>query len=317
MDKSSHVSTAAMYTLKQLESFHWSAVLGSFNAASKKLYVTQSAVAKRVSELEAFAGAELFDRSQRKLALTLVGRRLFELSTQLLELNSRIVREMVDSSRFEGVVRLGVTELSGLTWLADLIGDMGEHYPNIQLVPEIDGGITLYEHLESGDLDLAVMPGPFWSYEYDCVKLGVVTNVWMASPFLALDFDACLTPKDLMPFPVISQPPNSALSHLYDTWFAEQGFTLNRLLTCNSMDMMARLTIMRQGISHLPRGYFWPLVERGVLRELRVLPELPQIQYYAVFKRSLLSHQVSLVIDRVQTVFDLEAGDTLLTALQQ
>ncbi len=47
-------STAAMYTLKQLEAFYWSSELGSFSASSRKLHTTQSAVAKRVGELEAF-----------------------------------------------------------------------------------------------------------------------------------------------------------------------------------------------------------------------------------------------------------------------
>ncbi|THT99407.1 LysR family transcriptional regulator [Lampropedia puyangensis] len=305
-----------MYTLKQMEAFHWSAVLGSFNAASKRLYTTQSAISKRVSELESFAGAPLFERDSRKLVLTQHGRRLFEMSTQLLALNNRIVRDMADSSRFEGTVRLGVTELSGLTWLARLIRDMGRRFPNIQLLPEIDGGITLYERLEHDSLDLAIMPGPFWSYEYESVPLGFVTNAWMASPDLDIDFEARLTPQDLEPFPVISQPTTSALSHLYDAWFAEQGLALKRVLTCNSLDMMARLTVMRQGISHLPRGYFGPLVERGILRELEVSPALPQIQYYAVFKRSLISHQVSLVVDMIRENCDFEAGDTLLTFLQ-
>lgn len=312
LTRSHYTSTAAMFTLKQMEAFHWSAVLGSFNAASKRLFATQSAIAKRVAELEAFAGAPLFERDTRKLVLTQQGRRLFELSSQLLVLNNNIVREMADTSRFEGTVRLGVTELSGVTWLARLIGEAGRRYPNIQLLPEIDGGITLYERLMNGSLDLAVMPGPFWSYEYESVPLEAIVNVWMASPDLDIDFEADLTPQDLAPFPVITQPTNSALSHLYDAWFTEQGITLKRVLTCNSLDMMARLTIMRQGISHLPRGYFSPLVERGVLRALKVSPELPRVQYYAVFKRDLISHQVSLVVDMIRETCNFEMHDTLL-----
>ncbi|KAG1252054.1 hypothetical protein G6F65_018085 [Rhizopus arrhizus] len=60
-------STAAMYTLKQLEAFYWSSELGSFSASSRKLHTTQSAVAKRVGELEAFAGSPLFERRAKKL----------------------------------------------------------------------------------------------------------------------------------------------------------------------------------------------------------------------------------------------------------
>ena len=164
-------------------------------------------------------------------------------------------------------------------------------------MPEIDGGITLYERLEQDQLDLAIMPGPFWSYQYDCVHLGAVTNVWMASPSLDIDFSARLAPQDLAPYPVISQPTNSALSHLYDAWFAEQGLSVKRVLTCNSLGMMAQLTMLGLGISYLPGAYFAPLVERGALCRLDVRPDLPTINYYAVHKKSIVNPVVSRVID--------------------
>ena len=265
-------STAAMYTLKQLEAFYWSSELGSFSASSRKLHTTQSAVAKRVGELEAFAGSPLFERRAKKLVMTPQGRKLFELA-----------REM--------------TELVGMTWLARLINQISQRYPRVQLMPEIDGGITLYERLEQDQIDLAIMPGPFWSYQYDCTHLGAVTNVWMASPALDIDFSARLTPQDLAPYPVISQPTNSALSHLYDAWFAEQGLPVKRVLTCNSLGMMAQLTMLGLGISYLPGAYFAPLVERGALCRLNVRPDLPTINYYAVHKKNIVNPIVSRVID--------------------
>ena len=78
-----------------------------------------------------------------------------------------------------------------------------------------------------------------------------------------------LTPQDLAPYPVISQPTNSALSHLYDAWFAEQGMPVKRVLTCNSLGMMAQLTMLGLGISYLPGAYFAPLVARGALCRAR------------------------------------------------
>lgn len=307
-----HPSTAAMYTLKQLEAFYWSSELGSFSASSRKLHTTQSAVAKRVGELEGFAGAPLFERHARRLVLTQQGRRLFDLARQMLDLNSRLVQHMADPASFEGVIRLGVTELVGMTWLARLIKHISLRYPRVQLMPDIDGGITLYERLERDQLDLAIMPGPFWSHQYDCTHLGAVTNVWMASPTLDIDASARLSPRDLAPYPVISQPTNSALSHLYDAWFAEQGLSVKRVLTCNSLGMMAQLTMLGLGISYLPGAYFAPLVERGALRQLDVLPPLPTINYYAVYKKSLVNPVVTRLIEiaRAECAFEV-AGDFL------
>jgi len=301
-----------MYTLKQLEAFYWSAVLGSFSASSRKLHATQSAVAKRVGELEAFSGTPLFERRAKSLVLTQHGRKLFERAREMLELNSRMVLEMADPGRFEGSVRLGVTELVALTSLAGMIGHLNQRYPKVQLLPEIDGGITLYQRLERDELDLAIMPGPFWSYEYDCVPLGAVVNVWMASPRLDLPAGQPLSAHDLAPFPVISQPSNSALSHLYDAWFAEQGLSVKRVLTCNSLAMMAQLAMLGLGISYLPGAYFAPLVARGALRQLEVQPDLPTINYYAVYKKSVINPVVSTVIDIARETCNFEVAGAFL-----
>lgn len=295
-----------MYTLKQIEAFYWSSLLGSFSASSQKLHTTQSAIAKRVAELEVFAGAPLLERRPKALQLTQHGRRLFELAEEMLALNSRIVQKMTDADSYEGVVRLGATELVGLTWLAPLIDKTSRRYPQIQLMPEIDGGVTLHQRLGEGLLDLAIIPGPFWSREYDCVPLKSVHNVWMAGPQLDIDFSTELSPHDLVSYPVITQPINSALSHLYDAWFAEQGLSVKRLLTCNSLGLVAQLTMRGLGISYLPQSYFRTLVNSGQLRELNVAPDLPRMHYYVVYKKSVLSPVVTKIIELAQEVCDFD-----------
>ncbi len=300
---------SGMYTLKQMEAFYWSAELGSFAASSKKLHTTQSAIAKRVAELEVFSGAPLLDRKTKQLVLTPRGRQLLELAQETLELSSRVVQKIASPQSFEGVVRLGVTELVGLTSLAPLIDQVSRSFPQLQLMPEIDGGVTLYQRLGDDTLDMAIMPGPFWSYEYDCVPLGSIRNEWMASPALGLDPAITLAPRDLVAYPVITQPTNSALSHLYDAWFTEQGLSVNRVLTCNNMVVVARLTMLGLGISYLPPALFTPMVERGELVQLRVAPHLPRVHYYAVFKKNLMSPNVAKVIEIAQAVchFDAQA----------
>ncbi|WP_202979926.1 LysR substrate-binding domain-containing protein, partial [Xylella fastidiosa] len=83
-----------------------------------------------------------------------------------------------------------------------------------------------------------------------------MSSAGLAIQTLVTDFSARLAPQDLAPYPVISQPTNSALSHLYDAWFAEQGLPVKRVLTCNSLGMMAQLTMLGLGISYLPGAYF-------------------------------------------------------------
>lgn len=303
---------ATMFTLKQLEAFYWSGLLGSFSAAAKKLHTTQSAIAKRVAELESFVGASLLDRKPRALLLTGRGRLLYPLAEEMLEVNTRIVRKMISPDALEGVVRLGATELIGMTWLAKLIDETRRRYPRIQLLPDIDGGVTLYERLGEGSVDLAIMPGPFWSHEYDSVPLASIKNAWMASPKLNIDPDSVLSARDLMNFPIISQPTNSALSYLYAAWFAQQGIDVKRVMTCNSVSVIVQMTMLGLGISYLPAFFFRPWVEQGKLVELKVRPLLPHVNYHIVYKKSVLNHIIAPIIELAQEVCDFHLQGAMI-----
>lgn len=301
-----------MYTIKQMEAFYWSAKIGSFSSAAKRLHATQSAIAKRVAELEAFVGSPLFERRPKVLILNQNGRRLFKLAEQMLALNTHIIDQIADTAKVSGTVRLGATELVGLTWLARLIDQVKRRYPDIELLPHIDGGVTLYENLSEGALDLAIMPGPFWSHEFESIHLGSVQNSWMSSPKLDIDFDSMLTGPDLARFPVITQPTNSALTYLYGAWFAEQDINVNRVLTCNSLGIVAQLTMLGLGISFLPVTYFSHLEESGGLRRINVRPALPEIHYYVVYRKGVLSPLHSIIVKLAQETCDFEVPGTVL-----
>ena len=59
-----------MFTFKQLEAVYWVVKTGGFAQAASKLHTTQSAISKRVHDLEELFDTPLFDRSQRNAHLT-------------------------------------------------------------------------------------------------------------------------------------------------------------------------------------------------------------------------------------------------------
>jgi DNA-binding transcriptional LysR family regulator len=72
-------------TFKQLEALYWIHQLGGFAAAAQHLHTTQSAISKRIQELENGFKIRLFDRTRRGARLTEAGEQMLELSRELLE----------------------------------------------------------------------------------------------------------------------------------------------------------------------------------------------------------------------------------------
>lgn len=290
-----------MFTLKQLQAFCASARLGSFTDASRQLLMTQSTVAKRIAELETAIGEPLFIRNGKTLRLTRAGERLLPEAQAMMRQHERIVQTMTPASHMEGHIRIGATDLVGLTWLPALIQEVRLRYPKIRVMPEIDGGVRLYERLERNELDIVIIPGPFASPAMNVAALGRITNAWMASPDLELP-KGVLTPQQISALPIIGQPDNSALTILYRSWFTENGFDLNNVLSCNSLGMVAKLTTYGLGVSYLPVDYFAPLIDEGQLRIVQATPDLPPVTYFAITRRlpSPLIDSILAVIHEVQ-----------------
>ncbi len=74
-----------MITFKQIDALYWIAELGSFEAAANKLNMSQSAISKRIQELEETFDVEIFDRSKRNARLTEKGAELLDYAKDLLE----------------------------------------------------------------------------------------------------------------------------------------------------------------------------------------------------------------------------------------
>lgn len=292
-----------MYTLKQLEAFCATAALGSFTEASKRLVLTQSTIAKRVGELEAIVGTPLFHRAGKSLHLTRVGESLLAQAQEMMALHERIAQTLTDVSQFDGRLRIGATDIIGLTWLPALIQTIRQHFPLVRIEPEIDGGVRLYERLDRNEIDIALMPGPFSSPTIDSRQIGEVENAWMAAPGFRVK-DGTLSAQDVSELPVIGQPDNSALTLLYRNWFVEHGFNIQKVLSCNSLGMVAKLTTYGLGLSYLPRNHFTPMLEAGELKIVDVVPKLPRVRYFAFYKRDHAPRLIEEIMTIIGEVAD-------------
>ena len=96
------------FDLRQLVSFAEIAQTGSFRQAAKTLHIAQPALSRQIKQLEAALGIYLFDRTPRRLHLTIEGR---ELAGRLPDLFSQIdyLTETVKgaSTGGTGLLRIG------------------------------------------------------------------------------------------------------------------------------------------------------------------------------------------------------------------
>ena len=173
-----------MLTFKQIEALYWTVRLGTFSASAQKLHTTQSAITKRIQELEADFDVALFDRSGHRAELTARGHEVYALAEEMLGHRDRLLVRLKGQHTLTGTFRFGITEITAMTWLPALIRLLRAHYPRITLEPHIDLGADLQKRLQAGQLDMAFLHGEFAEPGLQVVALQRLEFAWMGSPDL-------------------------------------------------------------------------------------------------------------------------------------
>ncbi|MCZ2498000.1 LysR family transcriptional regulator [Xylophilus sp. Kf1] len=290
-------------TVKQLEAFYFSVTLTSFSAAATRLHTTQSAVSKRVAELEDDVGERLLHRMPQGLLPTAVGHRLMPLAEEMLRLRQRIETEVRPSRGLRGTFRIGTTELIALTWLTSLIQSLRMDHPELVLEPVVDAGLHLFEGLKGNRIDLALLPGTFWGDDYRTLEVGSVEDIWMASPALDIP-DRPLEPSEFRLYPILEQSVGSAKNHFFEAWRAQHGFQFNKVFATNSLTVLRELTIAGLGISQLALEYFQDDVDAGLMRVVNSTPAPPRMVYSGVWRADRFSPALELIAQRAAEVCD-------------
>src|SRR5690606_2961071 len=103
---------AAMLTFKQIEALYWVVQLGGFANAAERLNTTQSAITKRIQELETSFDIQIFNRSGQKATLTRTGEELLEMAADLLGRRDQMLLKTKGCKPFSGSLRPGTTEIT-------------------------------------------------------------------------------------------------------------------------------------------------------------------------------------------------------------
>lgn len=171
--------THAKPPLRSLQVFEAAARCGSFTAAGDELGITQSAVSRQVSDLEATLGVALFLRRGARLSVTPAGERL---ARQLAEAFAKTWFAVADAKRSDQVITLSMLPSVAARWFAPRLGDFMATNPGIDL--RIMASRHLVDFASEG-VDAAIRYSPAPHRDLDAIKLGTESVTPVCSPTYA------------------------------------------------------------------------------------------------------------------------------------
>lgn len=292
-----------MMTFKQLEAIYWIAHLGGFSAAASRLHTTQSAISKRIQELEAAFGTPLFDRALRTARLTDKGEEMFLLAKRLLAQRDAAVEAFSRPEVMQRRIRLGVTELTAMTWLPRLVRLIQEVYPKVTIEPDVDLSMGLRDKLLADEVDVIVVPDAFQDDRFVTRRAGSVASAWMCKPGL-LDSNQSIRVQVLALQRLLVQGDRSGTGIVYNNWLQSRGVEMPSTIVSNNMIALIGMTVAGLGVSYLPLQCLSSLVEDGSLAVLKVSPALPRVNYMTMHRSEIHSPLISSIVMMVEGCCD-------------
>ncbi len=292
------------FTLGQLEALMWVVRLGSFHAAATHLNITQPAISVRVRELETSVGGALFMRESYRAKPTALGREMATHAERVMAACEELEGRFGTGDELRGPVRIGAADTFAMGGLSELLRRIEKRFPKVRAEIRVDFSAVLNDSLHAGDLDIAVLTSPSPAPLVVIEPLMALELLWMASPRMALG-KGPFTPADLAGLPILSNPNPSQLFTSISAWFAAAGIRPERVSTCNSLVIMARLAQQGAGISLLPEVTLRPELKSGKLEVLKVTPHVPPHMMAVAYRRDARGSGLGVV---AQMVHELAQG---------
>lgn len=200
--------------LRALQVFEAAARHQNFTTAGQNIGVTQSAVSRKVSELEAMLGVQLFRRSGPNLTLTHTGRILADRVSYAMRDLQRACAEVMPAAD-SGIVTLSMLPSVAAKWLAPRLGLFTDQHPQIDL--RISASRNLVD-FEDESIDGAIRYGLGNWPGLETIWLASETVQPVCAPALIKKYSLSI-PSDLLNAPLL----HADIAEDWAAWFAAAG----------------------------------------------------------------------------------------------
>lgn len=235
--------------------FYYVASSLSFSEASKKLYISQSAVSQSIKTLEKKLGQSLFIRSTKKVQLTPAGSILLKHIEPAMNLISRGESQLLDSGALGlGQLHIGASDTICRYFLVPYLKEFHKRFPNVPIKVTNATSIQCVELLDQRKVDLIVTNFPNTHLNHDYIQKTIRTfhDVFIANPAYFDFVGQKVSFEELKQQPIMMLSRQSTTSEFLHNLFIQHQLELVPEIELNSNDLLIDLARIGLGIAFVP-----------------------------------------------------------------
>ena len=268
---------------EELKTFIFLSKVKNFTLAAEQLFIAQSTVTNRISELEKEVGKKLFTRGSKTVKLTEAGEIFLRYAERILELQNTSVEEMHALSSHSRKFSIGAINASYETYVKGLVDECLKDNRVTSVKVMLGHSLDLIQHLQDNMLDMVFSAIPLKRTGFTCDVFDV-DRVALVCKKGANEYPDGVTKAQLAKLPYL----------MCDFTLSEAGVFIRSLFPKNhifrlDVDNSSKLLPFLEnglGYSFLPYKFIKDKLDDGTLEEVPLKDfKAPNVTTYLIYRQ--------------------------------
>lgn len=264
--------------------------------AAEVLHITQPSLSKQMNDLEYMLGKKLLNRGNKKTTLTEDGAYFRSKAEEIISLLEKTESSFNEQEAITGDIYFGGAETHHIDLFVKIFKEIKAEYPNVHFHFQSGDASDMFEKLDKGLIDIALMIDPAYFSKYDYLELPIKEKFGiLMSKEHPLANKECVSIDDLKNYPLFISRQESHTKNVR-IWNNEQFHIIG---TYNLIYNATYLVENNMGCALTIEG----LVDTSGNRNLCYLPIYPTIDaslFIVTKKYQNQSKAVSLLIQKIK-----------------
>lgn len=232
------------------------------------------------------------ERDAGSVRLTTKGQDLLEYARQVLKSAESLLDAADIGALYDGVLRLGVTEMIVHTWLREFQRVLKEQFPNISVELTVDMSVNIEKELFDRSIDLAIQSAPFSRQSTGTIDLGAYEQIWVTATDSPLAHMKVVDMATLSGYPVLTHARGTRPYDEISTHFQQNGETPARLVPSSNLAACVHMAADGMGIASVPSAMVINELAAGELARVNYGWAPEDLHFFARYDAERAPHYV-------------------------
>lgn len=267
--------------IRIFRSFLLVAKLLNFTQAAEKLNFTQPAITSQIHVLEENFGVRLFDRSGKKLCLTVAGERMVNYAEKMLSLYDSMQEAMATFQKDGGSLTVGIATQMINHKVPVILRELQHRQPgvNVSMAVRMNTQEVL-KGILNNEFDLGFIHGKNSYLQLVQYSVWREPVIWVASPELLQQYNHS---PNIMDYPIINYNVGSVFRAKMDE--ALQHSRLNCSIECSDSQAVRMAVLAGLGVSCVPKVLVKDNLQNKTLVQIKEAPVL-ELHVSVVYRKN-------------------------------